>query len=128
MLAEIENSHYEFFLVDNDWVNLHSHFFDQEEGKWDVQLVLNVGSRIGSQVILRVVEWVRRRSEPIEAFRSYTDILNPRADGSPVPLQFSAAEESGRRVWRILLPDPSMRFGDQAEYPYSVQASAEIEW
>lgn len=120
--------HYVFSDGESPWINLHSHEFEKipDSPHPDFQVVMPISPETGVYVLGSVVQWALNRTEQIETGVSYEDILEPNQAGQSVPLQFVEAEETGRRVLRVILPDPQMRFGQLAEAPYSEQAEAVV--
>ena len=97
--------------------NMHTHGMEKY-GHLDFQIVLDIPSNVAGTIL----NDMGLRVQAGEKFKSGDVLSDILADGYDVHLL--EVEETGRRVLRLLLPDPENRFPDDkdCQYPYNKQA------
>lgn len=121
---------YGFFIhyVPNsgDWVNVHTHGIADSFQHVDLQIVFPITPQQAISFMHGVVDEIKKGRKFLVGDRA--DILK-RKDGGPAPFTFSDAEEQGRRVLRVLIPDHKGRApGDPGcEWPFTEQPSVVVQ-
>lgn len=85
------------FVIDGEHANIHTHGLDENFHHPDLQIALNIPQQSACGLLHAIVDQIRK-GKSFETGRDYDEIAT-------LPTRFIRAEECGRTVLRLIIPD-----------------------